>query len=175
MVREAFDFFFLNFIFGLAESLLLYVGFSLWRLLLWSTGSKVCGFQELKHVGSVIVARGFQRMGSVVVEHKLRCSLVWGILAPWVGIESMSPALAGGFLTSGPPAKPWGIWFCIVNYSISTFNNRCVLATSLRDFQILMLPFYSLDILKSSLLLVSLIWSLIEKDSLIYKEIRVLL
>ena len=85
--------------------------------------------------GSVIVARGLQYMCSVAVAHRLCCPSAWGILVPWVGIESMSPALACGFLTSGQPVKSWGIWFCIVNYSISTFNNRCVLATSCGVFQ----------------------------------------
>lgn len=145
---------------------------------MWAShyGGCSCGAPALRCVGFSswsVWARYLWLVGSssVVVEHRLCCPSAWGILAPWVGIESMSPAFAGGFSTSGPPAKPWGIWFCIVNYSISTFSNRCVLATSLRDFQTLMLPFYSLDILKSSSLLVSLIWSLIEKDSLIYKEI----
>ena len=85
--------------------------------------------------GSVIVAHGLQCVCSVAVAHRLCCPLAWGILVPCVGIESMSPALACGFLTRGPPAKSRGICFCIVNYSISTCNNRCVLATSCGVFQ----------------------------------------
>ena len=41
-------------------------------------------------------------VGSVVVLHRLSVP-AWGILVPRPGIEPMSPALAGGFLTTGPP------------------------------------------------------------------------
>ena len=75
-------------------------GFSLWwLLLLWSTGSRhtgfsscstqcqqlwhaglrVHGFQQLWCVGSVVVARGLQSAGSVVVAHELSCSAACGI------------------------------------------------------------------------------------------------
>ena len=30
----------------------------------------------------------------------------WGILAPWVGIEPVSPVLEGKVLTTGPPGSP---------------------------------------------------------------------
>ena len=36
------------------------------------------------------------------------CPLSCGILVPWPGIESVSPASAVGFLTSGPPEKSFG-------------------------------------------------------------------
>ena len=45
-------------------------------------------------------------MGSVVLQHV-------GILAPWPGIEPMSPALAGGFLATGPPRKPNFKYSCV--------------------------------------------------------------
>ena len=35
----------------------------------------------------------------------LSCPEVCGILVPWSGIEPMSPAMEGGFLTPGPPRK----------------------------------------------------------------------
>ena len=62
-------------------------GFSLrWLLLLWSTGSRhtcfsSCGAQaqQLLHVGSVVVARGLQSAGLVVVVHGLSCSTACGI------------------------------------------------------------------------------------------------
>ena len=41
-------------------------------------------------------------MGSVVVVHGLSCS--WDLPGP--GFEPVSPALAGGFLTTAPPGKP---------------------------------------------------------------------
>ena len=44
-------------------------------------------------------------MGSVVPLGGLSCPLAYGILVPWSGIELVSPALEGGFLTTGPPGK----------------------------------------------------------------------
>ena len=42
---------------------------------------------------------------SVVVIHGLGGPVACGIFVPRPGIESLSPALAGGFLPSGPPGK----------------------------------------------------------------------
>ena len=39
---------------------------------------------------------------SCLVVSRLSCSATCGILVPGSGIESMSPALAGGFLTTRP-------------------------------------------------------------------------
>ena len=36
---------------------------------------------------------------------RLHCSVACRILVPWIGIEPESPALQGGFLTTGPPGK----------------------------------------------------------------------
>ena len=52
-----------------------------------------CGVQALKHMGSVVAAHG------------LICPAACGILVPRPGIEPASPALEGGFLTTGPPGK----------------------------------------------------------------------
>ena len=41
--------------------------------------------------------------GSVVVAHGLNYSATCGILVPWLGIEPVSPALRGGFLTTEVP------------------------------------------------------------------------
>ena len=38
-----------------------------------------------------------------------------GILVPWPGTEPASPALQGGFLTTGPPGKPSQFWLSAVN------------------------------------------------------------
>ena len=55
-------------------------GFSLWwLLLLQSTGSRACRFQQLWHMGSVVVTRGLQSTGSVVVAHRLSGSAACGI------------------------------------------------------------------------------------------------
>ena len=37
--------------------------------------------------------------------HRLSCSAACGILVPWLGIESVSPALEGGFLSTWSPGK----------------------------------------------------------------------
>ena len=42
---------------------------------------------------------------SLVVALRFNCSKACGILAPGPGIEPVSPALEGGFLTVGPPRK----------------------------------------------------------------------
>ena len=42
---------------------------------------------------------------SGVVAHRLSCPATCGILVPGSGIEPVSPALAGRFLTIGPPGK----------------------------------------------------------------------
>ena len=74
------------------------VGFSLrWLLLLRSTGSRHAGFS---------------RCGSRALEHRLSSYWRTGLAAPRMwdlpgpGLEPVSPALAGGFLTTAPPGKP---------------------------------------------------------------------
>ena len=52
---------------------------SQWLLLLPSTGSRVCGLQQLRHTGSVVVAPKLQSTGSRVVVHRLSCSKAYGI------------------------------------------------------------------------------------------------
>ena len=59
-----------------------------------------CGAQ------TVVVARGLQSVqASIAVTDKFSCCTACGILVPWPGIEPMSPALQGGFLTTGPPGR----------------------------------------------------------------------
>ena len=55
-------------------------GFSLWWLLLLrSTGSRHAGFNSCGTRASVVVHRGLQSAGSVVVAHGLSCSAACGI------------------------------------------------------------------------------------------------
>ena len=63
---------------------------------------QACGLQQWL-VGSVVVARGLQSAGSVVAAHGLSCSKACGIFPDQC---SMSPKLAGRFLTTAPPGKP---------------------------------------------------------------------
>ena len=53
----------------------------------------------------------------VGVAHGLNCSAACGILVPPPGIESKSPALQGGFLTTGPPGKPPKPALCCVSFT----------------------------------------------------------
>ena len=70
---------------------------------------------SFQHVGSFSVVCGLlSSCGAWAPEHGL-CSLrhvafvaptACGILVPQPGIEPVSPAMAGGFLTTVPPGKP---------------------------------------------------------------------
>ena len=65
-----------------------------------------CGRRALllRHAGfSLVVACGF--FLSLVVARGLSCPVTCGILVPPPGIEPSSPALEGGFFTTGPPGK----------------------------------------------------------------------
>ena len=59
----------------------------------WHLGFSCCGAQALECRDSVVAA------------HRLDCPLACGILVPQPGIKPVSPALEGGFLTTGPPGK----------------------------------------------------------------------
>ena len=54
------------------------VGFSLSRLLSWSMGSRVHRLRQLWYMGSAAVP-GLQRAGSIVLVHRLSCSVARGI------------------------------------------------------------------------------------------------
>ena len=78
---------------------------------------------------------GSRRAGSVVVAHRLSCSVACGIF-PDQDLNPVSPALAGGFLTTAPPGKPWIQVFREINsiliyfvlpYSFMRQNNLSVL------------------------------------------------
>ena len=79
-------------------SLLRCLCFSLWWLLLLrSTGSRCTGFSSC---GSRALK---SRLSSCGARAKLLHGM-WDLPAP--GLEPMSPALAGRFLTTAPPGKP---------------------------------------------------------------------
>ena len=79
------------------------VGFSLrWLLSLRRTGSRRVGFSSC---GSRALER---RLSSCGTRALLLCGM-WDLPGP--GIESVSPALAGGFLTTAPPGKSYFVSF----------------------------------------------------------------
>ena len=85
------------------------VGFSLqWLLLLQSTGSRQVGFSNcgtwLSSCGSWALERRLSSCGS-------RAQLLRGTWdLPGPGLEPVSPALAGVFLTTVPPGKPMSLF-----------------------------------------------------------------
>ena len=73
-------------------------GFSLrWLLLLWRTGSRRAGFSSC---GSQALESRLSSCGARV----LLLRGVWDL--PGLGLEPVSPTLAGRFLTTAPPGKP---------------------------------------------------------------------
>ena len=89
-------------------------GYSL-RCGVWASHCGVfscCGARALGTWASVLVACGLSSCGSWALERRLSScgtrawllSGMWDLPGP--GIEPVSPALAGGFLTTVPPGKP---------------------------------------------------------------------
>ena len=76
-------------------------------------GFACCGARTLGEQASGVVARGLWSAGSVVMAHRLSCSTACGIF-PDQG-SSVSPALAGGFLTTAPPGKSMHFFVNILN------------------------------------------------------------
>ena len=78
----------------------------------YCSGFSSCGARALGARASVVVAREFSSCGSWALEHRLssrgtRAPLLCGTWdLPGPGLEPVSPALAGGFLTTVPPRKP---------------------------------------------------------------------
>ena len=91
-------------------------GFSLWwLLLLQSTGSRHAVFSSCGTRASVVVAHNFSSCGSRALECRLNSCGTWAQLVrgmwdlPGPGLQPVSPALAGRFLTIAPPGKPRNI------------------------------------------------------------------
>ena len=88
------------------------------RLLI--AGASRCGARALGVRASVAVARGLSSCGSRALEHRLsscgaRASLLRGMWdLPRPGIEPVSPALAGGLLSTMPPGKSPKLHFRLV-------------------------------------------------------------
>ena len=61
-----------------------------------------CGTQALGHVGAVVCGT---QVHPIVVACGLSCPTACGILVPGPGLEPASPALEGGFSSTGPPGK----------------------------------------------------------------------
>ena len=81
------------------------------RGLLTEVASFCCGARALGAQASVVVACGLSSCGSWALEHRLSsCGARAYLLRsmwdpPGPGLEPVSPAFAGGFLTTAPPGK----------------------------------------------------------------------
>ena len=66
-----------------------------------------CAGSSLRHVGSSLhhMDLSLQFVASLAVVNRLSYSYTCGILVPQPGIEPVSPAFQGGFLSTGPPGK----------------------------------------------------------------------
>ena len=81
-------------------------------------GFSCCGARAVVARPSVVVARGLGSCGLRALEHRLSScgARAWLLRGMWdlpgAGMEpvSLSPALAGGFLTAAPPGKSL---FCV--------------------------------------------------------------
>ena len=86
-----------------------------------------CGAWALGARASVVVAHGLSSCGSRALEHRLsscgaRASLLRGTWdLPGPGLEPVSPALAGGFLTTAPPGKLIFFFLIFSHYFYFTF------------------------------------------------------
>ena len=72
-------------------------------------GSSCCGAQAPGVWASVVVARGLSSCGA---QTQLLCGM-WDLPRP--GLEPVSPALAGGFLTTAPPGKSSAITLIVIS------------------------------------------------------------
>ena len=151
--KKKFIYLFNLFIFGCVGSSLLRVCFLQLR---WAGATLRCGARALGARASVVGARGLSSCGFWALECRLsscgaRASLLRGVWElPGPGLEPLSPALVGGFLTTAPPGKPLSFF----NIKISIYI--CILSsftsyTEVNILQILfcILPFFTYLIIYS--------------------------
>ena len=111
---------------GLRDLWLWLAGFSLVVACRFSLSS--CGARAPGRVGSVVCgtrALSLRCASSVVVGLRLSCPGACGILVPRPGIEPSSPALEGGFFTTGPPGKSLNWFISISLFSSSSGSEMC--------------------------------------------------
>ena len=97
------------------------------------SGFSCCGAWAVGVRASVVVARGLSSCGSLALERRVSsCGAqayllrgMWDL--PGLGLKPVSPALAGGFLTTVPPRKPQ-------DYDFNRFINNKVLFSHMYCF-----------------------------------------
>ena len=91
-------------------------------------GFSRCGARALGLQASVVVACRVSSCGLQALEHRLsscgaRAHLLRGTWdLPRLGLEPVSPALAGGFLTTAPPGKPLKVYNFICLAYVYTYE-----------------------------------------------------
>ena len=148
-------FFKILFIFGCVGSLLPHTGFLQLRRVGATLrcgaqashcgGFSCCGARALGVRASVVVAHGLCSCGLRALERRLsscgaRAQLLrgmWDLSGP--GLEPVSPALAGGFLTTAPPGKSYIVFLF---YGYETYLIYLLLATS-SCYRIKIVPYES--------------------------------
>ena len=128
--------------FGCIGSSLLRVGF----LQLWRAGATLRCSAQASHCsgfsfcGARALGRvGFSSCGSRALEHRLSsCGprayvlrSLWNLPGP--GLEPVSPALAGGFLTTAPPGKSRHAWFFLGTLVCRPWPWKCILLTTVPE------------------------------------------
>ena len=68
-------------------------------------------------VASLVPGHGLQRPGSAVVAHGVSCPLACETVTDQGLNLNVSPALVGGFLTTGLPGKSMGTLFSLTSFS----------------------------------------------------------
>ena len=79
--------------------------------------SLVAEFRLPIAVASLVPGHGLQRTGSAVVAHGLSCPSACEIFTDQGLNLNVSPALAGGFLTTGLPGKSMGTLFSLTSFA----------------------------------------------------------
>ena len=90
----------------------------------YCSGFSCCRAWALRARASVVAACGLSSYGSWALERRLgsygaQALLLHGMWdLPGPGLEPVSPALAGGFLTTAPPGKSRVFWFWFCFYTL---------------------------------------------------------
>ena len=101
-------------------------------------GFSCCGAWALGTRASVVVAHGLSSCGSRALEHRLSSCGAWAQLLrgmwdpPGPGLKPVSPALAGGFLTTAPPGKPKEL----ISYGENQAQTEQQLANTIKEYLI---------------------------------------
>ena len=89
-----------------------------------------------KSINLFLAALGVSRgpWGAVAAAHRLSCLSACGISVLWLGMEPASPALQGGFLTTGLPGK--SLMTFLFNKAVTAMEKKVKSCRSLGSFNV---------------------------------------